>query len=274
MEPAAFEQTLRATVVPMNCTREQFAAFLMVARDYNLNPVTREIFAMTRPGGGVQPIVGVDGWMKLINSHEQMDGMEFEDVRANGDLIAIKCRIYRKDRAHPIEVTEYMSECKRATDPWRQWPIRMLRHKAVSQAARYAFSFTGIMDMDEYERWKESRSMSRTAIKTLEPVANGKSEEAPQERMKRQTKKELADQLKASLAETENETIDNDTGEIVGGIDIAAIADKMIAEVQACNDVDAFAEWQNATIVTYENLPGPERARVDQASRKRYQELL
>ena len=78
--------------------------------------------------------------------------MEFVDSVDNGALIAVTCRIYRKDRQHPVEVTEYMAECKRNTDPWKQWPARMLRHKATIQAARYAFGFSGIVDPDEAER--------------------------------------------------------------------------------------------------------------------------
>ena len=45
-----------------------------------------------------------------------------------------------------------MNECRRNTDPWKQWPSRMLRHKATIQAARYAFGFSGIVDQDEAER--------------------------------------------------------------------------------------------------------------------------
>jgi hypothetical protein len=45
-----------------------------------------------------------------------------------------------------------MSECKRPTDPWNTHPKRMLRHKAMIQAARIAFSFAGIYDPDEGER--------------------------------------------------------------------------------------------------------------------------
>ena len=49
-------------------------------------------------------------------------------------------------------VTEYMAECIRNTDPWKQYPRRMLRHKALIQCARYAFGFAGIVDPDEAER--------------------------------------------------------------------------------------------------------------------------
>lgn len=172
MEPGPFEATLRATVVPKDCTREQFAAFLMVARDYHLNPITKEIFAFPTRAGGIQPIVSVDGWMNLMNSHPQMDGLEFDDIKDEaGNLAAIKCRVYRKDRRAPIEVIEYMSECKRNTDTWKTWPARMLRHKAAIQAARYAFGFSGIVEPDEFERLNDSGIVVRSVTPPSPPPA-------------------------------------------------------------------------------------------------------
>ena len=156
IEPAKFAATVKATCLPANVSDEEFAAFLMVAKAYDLNPILREIFAFPKKGGGIQPIVSVDGWMNLINSHPMMDGMEFSDsLDKPGKLISITCRIYRKDRSRPVEVTEYMAECHRPTDTWQKWPARMLRHKAAIQAARYAFGFAGIIDQDEAERSPE-----------------------------------------------------------------------------------------------------------------------
>lgn len=152
MEPAAFEATLRATVCKGNVSREEFAAFLLVAKEYRLNPLTKEIYAFPAKGGGIQPIVSIDGWCRIINEHPALDGIEFDDVLEGGNLIAVTVRIYRKDRQRPTTVTEYMSECRRATDVWKTWPARMLRHKALIQGARYAFGFSGIVDPDEYER--------------------------------------------------------------------------------------------------------------------------
>lgn len=152
MDKRAFEATLKATVVPANVSNEQFAAFLLVAREYNLNPITKEIYAFPAKGGGIQPIVGIDGWCNIINSHPQLDGIEFKDILTDNKLTAITCRIYRKDREHAIECTEYMEECKRGTEPWKQWPARMLRHKSLIQCARYAFGFSGIVEPDEAER--------------------------------------------------------------------------------------------------------------------------
>lgn len=154
MNKEAFLQTIKATIMKgENVSNEQIAAFCLVAKAHNLNPFTKEIFAFPVRGGGIQPVVSVDGWMKLVNSHPQFDGMTFKDTLDDkGQLVSVTCQVFRKDRSHPVEVTEYMSECRRATDVWKQWPARMLRHKATIQGARYAFGFAGIMEPDEVER--------------------------------------------------------------------------------------------------------------------------
>ena len=152
METRAFEQTLRATIFPANAPVEEFAAFLLVAKQYNLNPITKEIYAFPKRGGGIVPVVSIDGWMNLINSNSNFDGMDFDQQHDDkGELISIKCTIYRKDRSHPVSVTEYLSECIRPTDPWKM-KHRMLRHKSAIQCARYAFALSGIYDEDEAEK--------------------------------------------------------------------------------------------------------------------------
>jgi phage recombination protein Bet len=146
LEPNKMMATLKATAFKGDVTNEQMAALLIVADQHNLNPWLKEIYAFPSRQG-IVPIVGVDGWARIINEHREFDGMDFEQ-----DDEKCTCRIYRKDRSHPVAVTEYMSECKRPTDPWNTHPKRMLRHKAMIQAARIAFSFAGIYDPDEGER--------------------------------------------------------------------------------------------------------------------------
>ncbi|MCA9367544.1 phage recombination protein Bet [Candidatus Kaiserbacteria bacterium] len=173
IEPAQFEATLRATVIPTGCNNEQFTAFLMVANEYKLNPITKEIYAFPGKGGGIQPIVSIDGWLKIINRQEGFDGMEYEDkLDGNGNLISVTCRIFHKSRSRATEVTEYMSECRRETDVWKRWPARMLRHKATIQCARYAFGLSGIMDEDEYQRMEDTK-------RTEKPVSGVVVEASP-----------------------------------------------------------------------------------------------
>lgn len=143
-------ETLKATAFSKskNITNEQMVALLMIANQYGLNPWTNEIYAFPQ-GGGIVPIVGVDGWLRIINNHPQFDGMEFQQ-----DDEKCTCTIYRKDRNHPISVTEYLAECQRETAPWKLFTRRMLRHKAMMQCARYAFGFS-LQDPDDAEYIKE-----------------------------------------------------------------------------------------------------------------------
>lgn len=172
MDKRAFEATLRRTIMPENTSNEQCAAFLLVAMQHKLNPFTKEIFAFPSRGG-IQPVVSVDGWMKLVNSHPDFDGMEFRDtLNDKGELAAITCRMFRKSHSHPVEVTEYMSECRRQTDVWKQWPARMLRHKATIQAARYAFGFAGIMEPDEYERMHDEPERAVAHVPPANPISD------------------------------------------------------------------------------------------------------
>jgi len=163
MDRVAFERTLMATVVPGGkATPEQVAAVLLVADQYHLNPLTKEIYAFPNRGGGIVPVVGVDGWIRMMNEHPAADGVELvENNDEKGALISVTATVHRKDRAHPIKVTEYFVECARGTDPWRTSPRRMLRHKALIQGLRVAFGFSGIYEPDEAERIVEAQSQAR-----------------------------------------------------------------------------------------------------------------
>ena len=144
-------QTLKATAFKGQVSDAQMAALLLVANQYGLSPWAKEIFAFPDKNNGIVPVVGVDGWSRIINSHPQFDGMDFEQ-----DDQSCTCIIYRKDRSRPVRVTEFMAECKRGTGPWQSHPRRMLRHKAMIQCARLAFGYGGIYDQDEAERIVEA----------------------------------------------------------------------------------------------------------------------
>lgn len=157
-------ETLKATAFKGQVNDAQMTALLVIANQYGLNPWTKEIYAFPDKGA-IVPVVGVDGWARIINSHPQFDGMEFEQ---NDEQCT--CIMYRKDRARPVKVTEYMVECKRANvGPWQSHPRRMLRHKAMIQCARLAFGFGGIYDHDEAERITE-RDMGAAEVVSSRPA--------------------------------------------------------------------------------------------------------
>lgn len=188
VEPGKMLSTLKSTAFKGDVSNEQMMALLIVADQYGLNPWTKEIYAFPDRQNGIVPVIGVDGWSRIINNSQQFDGMEFEQ-----DEESCTCSIYRKDRAHPTRVTEYMKECRRDVAPWKSHPRRMLRHKAMIQCARLAFGFVGVFDQDEAERIIEN---DITPTADLLPMAS------------------RTEAVKAKLRGKPPAAIDADTGEI------------------------------------------------------------
>jgi len=144
-----------------NVTTEQLMALVVVANQYQLNPFTRELYAFPEKGGGIVPIVSVDGWYRILNEQPEFDGIEYGEETDPTEGVCGVASIYRKDRSHAIIVREYLAEVKRNTDPWKQYPHRMLRHKTIIQAIRLAFGFAGIYEPDEAERIIQSERVVR-----------------------------------------------------------------------------------------------------------------
>lgn len=161
VDPDKMLTTLKATAFRQRgnndpeVTNEQMMALLVVAEQYGLNPWTREIYAFPDKGS-IVPVVGIDGWARIINEHPQFDGMDIIEGPPSAKHKSapewMECVIYRKDRTHPTRVRERLGECYRSTGPWDSHPARMLRHKTVTQCGRLAFGFVGIHDLDEAQR--------------------------------------------------------------------------------------------------------------------------
>ena len=175
IEPTKLVETLKATCIK-NATNEELMSFVLVAQKYNLDPLTRQIYAFPSKGG-IVPVVSVDGWLHLINSHQEFDGIEFEYLDdEQGKPISCTAIVHRKDRNHATRVTEFFAECFRATEPWKQFPKRMLRHKVIKESARIAFGISGITDEDE------ARDIQKNAEPVIQkPIFRKKSAPAPVE---------------------------------------------------------------------------------------------
>ena len=178
LSSTAFKQ--RDGSAPSN---EQMMALLVVADQHKLNPFTREIYAFPDKSNGIVPVVGLDGWSRIINNGPQFDGMEF---RFSDNMIKLdgmthdahewcECLMYRKDRSRPVVVREYLQEVYRAPfkpgmlGPWQTHTNRFLRHKAMIQCARLAFGFVGIYDQDEAERINEQQVRDMEQAVVVEP---------------------------------------------------------------------------------------------------------
>jgi phage recombination protein Bet len=190
VDPNKLLDTLKATVFK-GCSNEELLALIIVSNQYGLSPLLKEIYAFPGKNGGIVPMVPIDGWTKIINRQEGLNGFkflwEFDD---DGKPISCTCVLFVKGREHPVEVTEFYEECYRKTQPWDTMPRRMLRHKALMQAGRYAFGFAGIYDEDE--ALDKALTMEIPSTRTLKEVTVStsvdKPEQSPQSKDKEQDK--------------------------------------------------------------------------------------
>ena len=143
------QSTLKNTVFK-GCSDAEFVALVVVANTYDLNPLLREIYAFPKKGGGIQAIVGYDGWIKIMNNHPQFDGIEFIHIEdEQGNLKAVEGVIYRKDRTRPIKKLAYLKEWKRNTEPWNNSPNHMLDVRCLCHTVRIAFGIPAGIEGDD-----------------------------------------------------------------------------------------------------------------------------
>lgn len=129
--------TLRNTVAP-GLTDSEFALFAEIVKSTGLNPVTKEVWAI-KAGGRLQLMTGINGFLRIANSHPMFDGMEVEFEWDNKQLISATAKVYRKDRRFPAVATAYMNEYGKQSPIWKTMPSVMLSKCAKSLAIREAF---------------------------------------------------------------------------------------------------------------------------------------
>jgi phage recombination protein Bet len=129
--------TLRNTGAP-GLTDSEFALFAEIVKSTGLNPVTKEVWAI-KAGGRLQLMTGINGFLRIANSHPMFDGMEVEFEWDNKQLVSATAKVYRKDRRFPAVATAYMNEYGKPSPIWRTMPSVMLSKCAKSLAIREAF---------------------------------------------------------------------------------------------------------------------------------------
>jgi len=228
VDPNKLLDTLKATCFK-GASNEEMLALVAVSNRYGLDPLTKQIYAFPSKGG-ITPVVSVDGWLHILNSQPQFDGIEFHfEDGPDGKPASVTAVVYRKDRTHATKVTEYFAECFRPTEPWRQFPRRMLRHKAVKEAVRVAFGISGITDEDEardiaknaaaFEKVRVEKAPVAEVVEIVaEPVV-----EVPVVQIKMATK--WADEWPAEIVEAE------------AAVNAFLLAKEQIAEGQTFRDI-------------------------------------
>ena len=119
-------------------TDAEFQLFVEICKTTGLNPLTKEMWAI-KANGRLQLMTGINGFLRIANSHPQFDGMEVTNEFDGKNLVACTVKVHRKDRKYPSVATAYMHEYAKPSPIWKQMPSVMLAKCAKSLAIREAF---------------------------------------------------------------------------------------------------------------------------------------
>lgn len=165
-------------IAAKNCTDAEFNMLVYVAKQYNLNPLLKEVFAQKykSKNGGYGPasiIVTRDGFISIAHQTGDFEAMQSRvdvvqmPINRNGVQRAWQykgtCSIYRKGAAHPFVFEAYEDEYNSNTNVWSDKPKTMIMKVAESQGLRKAFKLNGLYTEDEMPPEKDEDSQKPPA---------------------------------------------------------------------------------------------------------------
>lgn len=129
---------------------EMFSGISMIAR-YELDPIAREIYVTRSKDGRLMTVIGVDGWIKILDRTDHYDGMvQTFHENADGVVDWIETAIYSTKRKHPAVYRAYMVEYLRVAGfTAGKLPVHMLGIFSLRHAARRFTPLSGFIVTEE-----------------------------------------------------------------------------------------------------------------------------
>ena len=163
-----------------NATEPELYTLIYLAKEYNLDPIKKEIYFIKYGSGKPTIITGRDGYLKIANTNPQFDGLE-SDVVYEGDkltkredgsllieygenhmvfntpkLIGAFANVFRKDRTQACSVFISLKDYqKRDSTTWKQYINAMTLKVAETMALKRAFAISGLVTKEELDAGSE-----------------------------------------------------------------------------------------------------------------------
>jgi len=128
---------------------EMMVGMALVAR-YDLDPFAREIY-VTRNKGKIMIVLGVDGWIRVLDRTDHYDGFRQSiDRDEGGRVVSVTTTIYSTKRTVPTEYVALASEyAKVGGFVSNVMPVHMLRIFSLRHACRLFTPVSGAMTQEE-----------------------------------------------------------------------------------------------------------------------------
>jgi hypothetical protein len=119
-------------------TDQELMVGMAIVSRYGLDPFAREIYVTRDKKGRLMTIIGIDGFIRILDRTEHYDGFEQDIVMGeNGSIAEVTTRIHSKTRKHPAVYRAFMTDyMKLGGFMAGQIPGHMLRIFSIKHAAR------------------------------------------------------------------------------------------------------------------------------------------
>lgn len=134
-----------------DCTMSEFKLLLHLANAYELDPLSRQIWAVKYGNEAARIFAGRDGFLAFAHRSGQFDGIESGIKKDEDNKLIGWASVFRKDISRPFSVEVYEDEYNTHRGVWAQKPRTMLQKVAEVQALRKAFSITGLYSPEEID---------------------------------------------------------------------------------------------------------------------------
>jgi phage recombination protein Bet len=172
------QKQLIKNTVAKGATDDELALFLHLAQTYGLDPFAKEIFCMKYGNQAATIITGRDGYLKIANGRQEMDGIQSDSVCKNdtltkntdgtvnhtygtperGPVIGAYALVFRKDRSRAAYFYAPMAEYNAGSNPtWKKYPTAMIIKVAEACALKRAFSISGLVTQEEMDVSQEGQ---------------------------------------------------------------------------------------------------------------------
>ena len=152
-------------------TEQEFGLLMQLAKTYQLDPFTRQIWLVKYPGSSAQIFAGRDGYLAIAHKSGQFDGMESGTKRNDDGELVGWCTVHRQDMSRPFHVEVLLSEYNTKKSLWASKPTTMIVKVAEAQALRKAFSISGLYSPEEFDDAPQQQQHVQRPMKDVTPPA-------------------------------------------------------------------------------------------------------
>lgn len=135
--PETLNSYMAAMGLASKLTESEKTQFVELAKAFNLNPFTREIYAI-KYGNNFSLVIGYEVYLKRAERNGDLAGWSTRFEKEDNDTKCI-ITIHRKSWSQPLIHEVYLSEYHQKNSMWNTKTKTMLRKVAICQGFRMAF---------------------------------------------------------------------------------------------------------------------------------------